>query len=294
MEFFLIILIKLLVSSTGVVATDTTGAGTARKGLAGSGYGGDKAIFGFGETDSGKNNVTNLVSNTGVVSTDQTGVGTARTKLSAAGFGGDKAIFGFGDIGSSSANATNLVSNAGVVSTDQTGVGTARFSLAAASYGEDKALFGFGYGLVGGNNESINVTNLVSNTGVVSSDTTGVGSARDGLAAASYGSTGQAIFGYGLTSNPATYSSITNLVSNTGVVATDTTGVGTGRYKLAATNYGGDKAIFGFGAKQSEYGGDEGVSITNLVSNTGVVASDTTGVGTARYSLAGAGYSSTA
>jgi hypothetical protein len=283
-----------LVSSTGVVATDTTGAGTARKGLAGSGYGGDKAIFGFGETDSGKNNVTNLVSNTGVVSTDQTGVGTARTKLSAAGFGGDKAIFGFGDIGSSSANATNLVSNAGVVSTDQTGVGTARFSLAAASYGEDKALFGFGYGLVGGNNESINVTNLVSNTGVVSSDTTGVGSARDGLAAASYGSTGQAIFGYGLTSNPATYSSITNLVSNTGVVATDTTGVGTGRYKLAATNYGGDKAIFGFGAKQSEYGGDEGVSITNLVSNTGVVASDTTGVGTARYSLAGAGYSSTA
>ena len=34
-------------------------------------------------------------------------------------------------------------------------------------------------------------------------------------------------------------------------------------------------------------------SITNLVSNTGVVANDTLGVGTARYWLAAAGYSST-
>ena len=40
----------------------------------------------------------------------------------------------------------------------------------------------------------------------------------------------KAIFGYGL--SPTT--SITNLVSNTGVVATDTTGVGTARYQLAA------------------------------------------------------------
>ena len=281
-----------LVSNTGVVATDTTGAGTARKGLAASSFGGDKAIFGFGETDSGRNNVTNLVSNTGVVSTDQTGVGTARNMLAAAGFGEDKAIFGFGDTGNSWTNVTNLVSNTGVVSTDQTGVGQGRFALAAASYGEDKALFGFGYGTVGGNNESMNVTNLVSNTGVVSSDTTGVGSARDGLAAASYGSTGQAIFGYGIIQN---FTNITNLVSNTGVVASDTTGVGTNRYKLAATNYGGDKAIFGFGAIQNvNYGWDEAVSITNLVSNTGVVSSDTTGVGTARRSLAGVGYSTTA
>ena len=98
-----------------------------------------------------------------------------------------------------------------------------------------------------------------------------------------------------MTTDPATYSSITNLVSNTGVVATDTTGVGTGRYKLAASGYGGDKAMFGFGAIQNvNYGWDEAVSITNLVSNTGVVASDTTGVGTARYELAAAGYSSTA
>ena len=34
-------------------------------------------------------------------------------------------------------------------------------------------------------------------------------------------------------------------------------------------------------------------AITNLVSNTGVVATDTTGVGTTRYSLAAAGYLTT-
>ena len=46
------------------------------------------------------------------------------------------------------------------------------------------------------------------------------------------------------------------------------------------------KAIFGYG-----YNGNFPVSMTNLVSNTGVVASDTTGVGTSRSALAAAGYS---
>ena len=80
---------------------------------------------------------------------------------------------------------------------------------------------------------------------------------------------------------------MTNLVSNTGVVATDTTGVGTDRYLLAAAGYGTDKAIFGYGITGTN------VSMTNLVSNTGVVATDTTGVGTARRGLAAAGYSTT-
>jgi hypothetical protein len=74
---------------------------------------------------------------------------------------------------------------------------------------------------------------------------------------------------------------MTNLVSNTGVVATDTTGVGTARFYLAAAVYGTDKAIFGYGVT---------TAVTNLVSNTGVVATNTTGVGTARYSLAAAAY----
>lgn len=95
----------------------------------------------------------------------------------------------------------------------------------------------------------------------------------------------RAIFGYGKTTVTV---SLTNLVSNTGVVATDTTGVGTARYGLAAASYGGDKAIFGYGTVS--FVGR--VNTTNLVSNTGVVASDTTGVGTARYGLAAASYSS--
>jgi hypothetical protein len=107
----------------------------------------------------------------------------------------------------------------------------------------------------------------------------------------------KAIFGYGSGSGGKV--SITNLVSNTGVVATDTTGVGTARYNLAAAGYGTDKAIFGYGQLTAGSPGTPPFfipvpptmgSMTNLVSNTGVVAADTTGVGTARYSLAAAAY----
>ena len=41
--------------------------------------------------------------------------------------------------------------------------------------------------------------------------------------------------------------------------------------------YGGDKGIFGYGTTGSDY------SLSNLVSNVGVVATDTSGVGTARW-----------
>jgi len=98
--------------------------------------------------------------------------------------------------------------------------------------------------------------------------------------------TNKAIFGYGI--NGATYYSLTNLVSNTGVVANDTTGVGTARSVLAAAGYGTDKAIFGYGVNNS----GTNLSVTNLVSNTGVVATDTSGVGTARGYLAAASYGS--
>ena len=57
------------------------------------------------------------------------------------------------------------------------------------------------------------------------------------------------------------------------------------RYQPAAAGYGGDKAIFGYGTGSSNF------SLTNLVSNSGVVAADVSGVGTARYGLAAAGYS---
>jgi hypothetical protein len=267
-----------LVSSSGVVATDTTGVGTARDRLAAASYGDDKAIFAYGRTGSPVS-LKNLVSNTGVVASDVTGVGTARRSLAAATYGDDKAIFGYGYNGSTQVSMTNLVSNTGVVASDVTGVGTARNSLAACSYGEDKAIFGYGY-----NGSNLSLTNLVTNLGVVGSDVTGVGTARNVLAAASYGGD-KGIFGYG---QGAAYTSVTNLVSNTGVVSSDTTGVGTARRALAASSYGGDKAIFGYGLASD---GSTQLSITNLVNNSGVVASDTTGVGTARSELAAAGYS---
>jgi len=97
----------------------------------------------------------------------------------------------------------------------------------------------------------------------------------------------KAIFGYG--SNGSNVS-MTNLVSNAGIVAADTTGVGTARRYLAAAGYGTDKAIFGYGTIAGNLG--DTYSLTNLVSNTGVVATNTAGVGTARYSPSAAAYSS--
>ena len=281
-----------LVSSSGVVATDQTGVGTARSDLAGTGYGGDKAIFGFGRLSSSpyRTNVSNLVSNTGVVSTDSTGVGTVKRHLAAACYGEDKGIFAYGSDHNSSSAITahsNLVSNTGVVASDNSVSGSAKQKLAAASYGEDKAIFGFG----DATSSTTNATNLVSNTGVISSDVTNAGQIRSRLAACGYGGD-KAIFG-GINGDRHK----TNLVSNTGVVASDVNGVGEGRTNYAGAVYGGDKGIFGFGTTISAAGYDYEEVVANfvrLISNTGVVASDTTGVGTARDGLAAAAYSTTA
>ena len=149
----------------------------------------------------------------------------------------------------------------------------------------DEGLFGFGH-----NNDSpaylksVSTTNKVSNTGVVSSDITGVGTTRHYLAATEFGED-KAIFAYGNNSHAPHYGTnvnMSNLVSNSGVVASDTSGVGTVRSGLAACEYGGDKGIFGY----ADSTGSGLYSITNKVSNEGVVASDTSGVGTARGHLA--------
>jgi hypothetical protein len=237
----------------------------------------NKAIFGYG----GSPGPTNLVSNTGVVANDVARVGLDRGAIAAAGYGTDKAIFGYGQY-AGYYSVTNLVSNTGVVGNDVAGVGTARGQLAAATYGSDKAIFAYG------GDPSTSVSNLVSNTGVVSNDVSGVGTARTQVGAAGYG-TDKAIFGYGIfVAGNVIVTAMTNLVSNTGVVGNDVTGVGTGRFNVAAVTYGTDKAIFGYG--QSGPPNYVPSSITNLVSNTGVVSTDTTGVGTARGYLAAAGY----
>ena len=79
---------------------------------------------------------------------------------------------------------------------------------------------------------------------------------------------------------------MSNKVSNTGVIASDVTGVGTARNDLTATNYGGDKGAFAYGIN-----GAGKLSIKNLVNSSGVIGSDVTGVGTQRGSNAAAGFS---
>ena len=146
-----------------------------------------------------------------------------------------------------------------------------------------KAIFGFGYTGAA----FANITNLVSNTGVVAADQAALtGTARSGLAGAIYG-TDKAIFGFGYTG---ARTAVTNKVSNTGVVAIDTAGVGTVRYAVAGAGYGTDKAIFAYGNKSNTVSISRS-SQTNLVSNTGVVAADQAALtGGPRQYVAGAGY----
>ena len=98
--------------------------------------------------------------------------------------------------------------------------------------------------------------------------------------------TQKGIFAYGNTNDGGGPHAMSNLVSSSGVIATDTTGVGTTREAISAASYGGDKAIFGYGATT--------LSMTNLVNSSGVVASDVSGVGTGRNALAAAGFSTSA
>jgi len=282
------------VSYYGIVASDTTGVGTGRYGLAGTGYGTTgQAMFAYGGREGTGFNITNLVSNTGVVAGDIGTTGTARRGVAAAMYGVGLAIYGYGEGGPSNTyiSISNKVSNLGVMAADTTGVGTARIFLAAASYGGNKAIFGYGQALFTylGNTypDAVSMTNKVSSVGVVATDTTGVGTTRSGLAAAGYGGD-KAIFGFGYSIQLGQRYSMTNKVSNTGVVATDTVNVGSARYNLAAAGYGGDKAVFGFGIAVGQYW-----NIINLISNTGVMASDTSGIGTARINLAAASYSLT-
>jgi len=272
---------KNLMNSSGVIAADVTGVGTARQALAATTYGSDKAIFAYGRNSSNDNiSMSNLVNSSGVVAADVTGVGTVRSNLGATTYGSSgQAIFAYGYNYPTRYSMSNLVSNVGVIATDTTGVGTARNGLAGVPYGYDKGIFAYG------NSGSVtSLSNLVSNSGVIASDTTGVGTARTDCAASGYG-VGLAIFAFGYSGGSV---SMSNLVSNSGVIASDVTGVGTAR-TLSASSYGGDKGAFAYGETD-----DARVSIKNLVSNTGVISADVTGVGTGKNALAAAGYSTSA
>jgi hypothetical protein len=223
------------VNSSGVLQSDSTGAGTARAGLGAASYGGDKIVFGFGYNYASNTllNTLSLADNTGTIVSESSGTGTARASVAAASYGGDKAIFGFGNVTGGNTNFITLIGNTGTIVSDITTYSTSsvfsKSQVAAASYGGDKAIFAFGY-----TTSNASSKNLVDNTGSVASTVGSAGFARHGLAAVGYGGD-KAVFGFGATGN---YQSMTNTVTNAGVVSIDTTNSGyIGREALSGAGY---------------------------------------------------------
>ena len=192
-------------------------------------------------------------------------------------------IFAFG-YKAPNVNISNLVNTSGVVSTDQTGVGTAR------GMGYDSgSTFGFENGICCFGNASgfTNLTNKVNGAGLVATDTAGVSGATGGyVVGVGYGGNkGGAFFG-GRTGDG--YSGITNLISDVGIVSADTakaSGV-TGRAGPCGVPFGNENSncLMVYGNTPAAQ------NMSNIVSTEGVVASDVTGVGTARGSGAASRY----
>ena len=244
-----------------------------------------RAIFAYGTSGSGKVTMSNLVASNGVIASDVTGVGSVKTGGGGASYGGDKGILGFGEGASDWTAVTNLVGTNGVIAADTSAVsGASGRYTTACSIGADKAMFLYGYGWNGSANVDFGKKNLVSNLGVVSADANVAGTARRYPAATRYGGSdgGKAIVAYGAPS--ASVTNISNLIDGNGGVGSDVSGVGTSRANLAASPYGGDKAIFAYGHTSTNVG------MSNKVSNEGVVATDVSVVGTARRDLYGAPY----
>jgi hypothetical protein len=224
---------------------------------------------------------TNIVSNTGVVGTDNSTVASAKDATAATTYGGDKGIIGFGWSSNTVAtNNRNLVSNTGVLTADVSTSGTARAYIGACGYGKDKGIFGFGF-VFYPSTTYYSITNLVTNTGVIGSDVTGVTAGRSYPSACRIG-LDKGIFGFGTTGSVV---GLTNIVTNTGVMGSDVAAVGTARASGAMASYGGDKGIFAYG-----YAGSDVVAITNTIANTGVVIGDVITTNTARWKPAGCNY----
>ena len=189
--------ISNLISSSGVVASDTSAVATAKLMMSAATYGFDKAVYAFGDNGSNSgntvNNSRNLVSNQGVVASTVTGAGTARNGGSGAEYGtSGQAIMAFGYTASAPTGVSNLVSNQGVVASDTSAVGTTRYYTASGRYGVGLAIFGYG----ANGDTRYSLTNKVSTSGVVASDTTGVGTTGFSRSFAEYGS-GLGMFIYG-------------------------------------------------------------------------------------------------
>jgi len=272
-----------LVSTAGVIASNTSGVGTARNNVAACGYGFDKGIFGFGFSTA-LTGVTNLISNAGVVATDTAAVGTARRSPAATGYGVDLGVF-FGGYTTIAVDSRNLVSNVGVVASTTSATGVqARQGCVGVRYGTDT---GF---IFGGRNTPTGTTyyntyNRVNNTGTVGvNQTTAGATASDTPGAASYGFD-KAIIQGGNGGGSVTGKS--NLIGNTGSIANDVTAVLDSTFLgRAGSSYGfTGQGVIAFGASASAV-----VNTYNNISNTGVVAVGVASAGTARQRLGCCGF----
>jgi hypothetical protein len=165
-----------IISNQAVIASNTSGSGTARTGAACAPYGGDKAMYAYGYASGGPYlNSKALVSNSGVVASNTTGAGTARVYLGGAGYTGRQRGIIFGGDNGSMLGMTNLISDTGVLGSDVSATGTARYGTYSCSFGGDQAIFAYGYTSASGN---VSMSNKVNSSGVMASDVTGVGSTR--------------------------------------------------------------------------------------------------------------------
>ena len=151
-----------------------------------------------------------------------------------------------------------------------------RTQRAIFAFGQDSAITG--------------TSNLVNSSGVVQSTTAAVGTGRRQLSAANYGGD-KAIFFGGVVApgGNANASRISNLVSAAGVVASDTANASgvTVKYQTAMSNFGSSgQCISCMGTNVSE----GFINLRNIIANTGAIANDVSGAGTARTSAAAAPY----
>jgi hypothetical protein len=173
-----------LISSYGVIASDTTAVAIARFGVASAPYGGDKGFWSGGAVSlTTATSWVNFISNTGVVSSDDSLFALSYSAC-ATSYGVDKALIAY-DPAFGNFLWFTTVSNTGTHIDTGATVGTNGTSGRGAGYGGDKGILGFMYrGSVGGYS---NRTNLISNVGVMAADVTNIGTARYGAGAASFG-----------------------------------------------------------------------------------------------------------
>lgn len=283
-----------LVSSAGVIATDTGGMSSVRQQYGAAGYNLDQAVFAAGLNSSQTSvGTVNYITNTGGVGADVTNAAAAAGYWSGATFGLDKAIFTCYSVWITGAgtnrNTCMTLSNTGVWA--QTSASTYyHTSGAAVGYGVDTALLAYGVSYTtsgGAGSTTVFRVCYVSNTGTISAESATSNSYLVG--ARQNGATRYGIDKGVFTDLYNTGSQVLIYITNTGVVGADQSITATRRQAHACTTYGGaaGTAMGAFGYD----GVSAGLTTKFLISNTGVFAADSAGAGTARSGVAAAGFS---